>query len=332
MDMSVPHLSSLSGLLNSHQLWRAREMLGTASSLAQGLPSGFEALDLALPTRGWPVGHLNELICTQGASGEWSLMLPGLLSALTPKPTRRLLKLILINSPYEPYLPAWQAVGISPSSVLRIDTSAHALAQPRACWATEQALHCHDIAAVVAWLPRASAQSLRRLQLAASQSQILLFVVRPLTARDHSSPASLRLMLTRLNALHSEVEILKCRGSAGQLTVQIDLLSPSLRALLQARKRRSRTAPSISTTSQPSHVFRMTPRSQAIELLPDHLLFGNERAAEGPAMSVKAHHGLDRTTPPLPTLIHIPKINSPPPLGIASERTLKRAARHARSR
>ena len=323
--MSALYTSNLSALFDGHQLWHAREMLGSASSCAKGLPTGFEALDSALPNRGWQLGQLNELICVQGSSGEWSLMLPGLLLTLASKPTRRQPKLVLINSPYEPYLPAWQAAGIAPSCVLRVDTSAHAQAQPRACWATEQALRCADIAAVVAWLPRAPAEALRRLQLAASQSDILLFVVRPLTARDHSSPAALRLILTRIDALRCEVQILKCRGSAGQSSIQIDLLSPSLRALLQARKRRYSEAPSISITSQPSPVFRMTPRSQVIGLLPDHLLFGNERAAEGPALSVKAHHGLDRTT----TLINI---NPPPPAGIAPERSLKRAARHARSR
>jgi protein ImuA len=312
--MSARPAIHLSSLLEGQQLWHAQEMLGVAALSAQVQPTGFEALDAALPGRGWPLSQLNELICTPGVSGEWSLMLPGLRAA---QASAR--QLVLINAPHEPYLPAWQAAGISPARVLRLDAGAHSQAQQRACWAAEQALHCADVAAVVAWLPRAPTESLRRLQLAASESQILLFVVRPLAAQDHSSPAALRLLLSRSDALHTEVSILKCRGSAGQVSVQIDLLSPPLRALLQARKRRSQTAPSISTTQQPSPVFRMTPRSQVIGLLPDHLLFGNERAAEGPAMSVKAHHGLDRTPP------H-PNITTP------SERSLKRAARHARSR
>ncbi|MBS7806144.1 translesion DNA synthesis-associated protein ImuA [Variovorax sp. PCZ-1] len=330
--MSALATSDLSSLFQGNKIWHARELLGTTTASSKGLSTGSEALDSALPAGGWPEGQLTELICAQGSSGEWSLILPGLLSTLTPKPTKRSPKLVLINPPFEPYLLAWGIAGISPGDVLRVDSSAHAQAQQRACWAAEQALHCSEVAAVIAWLPRAPTEALRRLQLAASQSQVLLFVVRPLTAREHSSPASLRMVLTRLDALHAEVEILKCRGSAGQVTVQIDLLSPSFRALLQARKRRSQTAPSISTTSQTSPVFRMTPRSQVIGLLPDHLLFGNERAAEGPAMSVKAHHGLDCTPTVLPPLIHIPKINSPQPASNIPERALKRAARHARSR
>jgi protein ImuA len=330
--MPAQATSQLSSLFQGNKIWHARELLGATRASSQGLSTGFDALDAALPSRGWPLGQLTELLGAQGTSTEWSLILPGLLAMLSPKPGNSSPKLVLINPPFEPYLPAWSAAGISPGNVFRVDTSAHALAQPRACWAAEQALHCAEVAAIVAWLPRAPTEALRRLQLAASQSQVLLFVVRPLTAGEHSSPAVLRLVLNRLDALHAEIEILKCRGSAGQVTVQIDLLSPSLRALLQARKRRAPAAPFISTTSQTSPVFRMTPRSQGIGLLPDHLLFGNERAAEGPAMSVKAHHGLDRTPTVLPPLIHIPKINAPPPTGNIPERSLKRAARHARSR
>jgi protein ImuA len=338
--MSAQPATDLSTLLQGNQLWHAQELLGSQSSQPDALSTGFAALDLALPSKGWPVGQLNELICTAGGSGEWSLMQPAILSALTAISSHRLPRLILVNPPHEPFLPAWHAAGISTSSIVRVDTHTHTHAQPRACWATEQALHCSDVAVVVAWLPRAPADALRRLQLAASQSTILLFVIRPLAAQDQSSPAALRLVLSPVDAARNEIHIIKCRGSAKQTTLQIDLLSPSLRALLQARKRRSSTAPSITTTSQISPVFRMTPRSQVIGLLPSHLLFGNERAAEGPAMSVKAHHGLDRT-PPLVTSFSTnignhtsaSKVNTTTqPASIPPERSLKRAARHARSR
>jgi hypothetical protein len=254
--------------------------------------------------------------------------LPGILAALACAALKRPSKLVLINPPHEPYLPSWQVAGLLASCIVRVDTHAHTQAQARACWVAEQALHCADVAVVLAWLPRAPAESLRRLQLAASQSTILLFVIRPLAAREQSSTAALRLLLSRQDALHSEVHILKCRGSAAQSSVHIDLLSLPLRALLQARKRRSFDAPPITTTSQTSPVFRMTPRSQVIGLLPDHLLFGNERAAEGPAMSVKAHHGLDRTPP----LVSISPNQATQPISINFQRSLKRAARHARSR
>ena len=201
------------------------------------------------------------------------------------------------------------------------------------------------VGAVVAWLPRVPADALRRLQWAAAQAQALLFVVRPVAAREQSSPAALRLVLQRHDALHGNVHVFKCRGSAAPSSIQIELLSPQWRALLQARKQRMQSAPFIKTTSQHNPVFRMTPRSQGIGLLPDHLLFGNERAAEGPAMNARANHGLDRT------LTH----DNPPSISISTnanstisvttnvttnantantlpDRAIKRAARHERSR
>ncbi len=326
-------------------MWRARELLGSQPAAQQGVPTGFTALDAALPSQGWPVGQICELLCAQGGCSEWPLIWPALLARLAQSkslpfemssktPSKTPLQIVLINPPFEPYMPAWQAAGMAPDCVIKIDTRAHAQSQGRASWAAEQALHCAAVGAVVAWLPRAPSDALRRLQLAAAQAQALLFVVRPIAARDQSSPAALRLVLHRPNALHGEVHLFKCRGSAVQSSIQIELLSPQWRALLQARQQRLQTTQHITTpqtakqqttTSQPTPVFRMTPRSQGIELLPDHLLFGNERAAEGPARSVKAHHGLDRTLTHTSNFINT-VINIPP------ERALKREARHARSR
>jgi protein ImuA len=316
--MTAQHSTRLSALLQGNQLWHAREMLGVSAASVRSVSTGFQSLDEALPHAGWPLGQLNELICATAVSSEWALMLPGILKKLADSASASVSQTVLINAPHEPYVPAWRAAGLSPDHILRVETQAYPQAQQHACWAAEQALHCEDVCAVVVWLPRAPAESLRRLQLAASQSRILLFVVRPLAALDQSSPAPLRLQLNRMDALRSQVHILKCRGSAGQVCVLLEMLSPSLRALLQARKRRFAHAPSISTTSQPSPVSRMSPRSQVIELLPDHLLIGNERAAEGSPMSVKARHGLDCTTPFSTTTLQ--------------ERSLKRAARYSRNR
>lgn len=343
--MPAAHYFDIPAMLQRTQLWHARTLLEARPPAERGISTGFAALDAALPSQGWPAGQLCELICTQGNSGEWSLMQPALLlqlgltsSAAAKKPAQ----LVVINPPHQPYLPAWQASGFAASSVLKIDTTLLAQSQSRACWAAEQALHCADVAAVVAWLPRVSSDALRRLQLAASQSKVLLFVVRPLVARDQSSPASLRLVLSRADALHSDVEIFKCRGSAAHTNIRIELLSPSLRALLQARKRRMQAAPLIQKITQISPVFRMTPRSQTIELSPSSLLFGNERAAEGPAMNAKAHHGLDCTTTLnlspatklTSTKLSTTALKTAPTTTtiIGFDRTLKRAARHARSR
>ena len=331
---------SVSALIQGNQLWHARELLGLRDASVQNLSTGFSALDAVLPGRGWPAGQIVELICAQSTSAEWSLMLPALVTRLALAGNAKPSQLVLINPPHEPYLPSLQMRGVASGRVIRIDTQDNKQAQQRACWAAEQALHCDQVAAVVAWLPRAPAESLRRLQLAASQSQIILFVLRPLSAREHSSPAALRLVLHRLDALLCDLHILKCRGGAAQAQVQIEILGSSLRALLQARQQRVPSVQPIKTISQPHPIFRMTPRSQVIGLLPNHLLFGNERAAEGPAMNARAQHGLDRTTTftrllnphtPTPTSTTLPAA-SPPVASIVLDRSVKREVRHARNR
>lgn len=323
---------AVSALLQGNQLWHARDFLGLRNTSVQNLPTGFPALDALLPGQGWPTGQISELICAQATSAEWSLMLPALVARLASAGKAKPSQLVLINPPHEPYLPGLQMRGIAPGCVIRIDTQEHKQAQQRACWAAEQALHCAEVAAVVAWLPRAPADCLRRLQLAASQSQVTLFVLRPLAAREQSSPAALRLVLHRLDALLCDVHILKCRGATAQTHVQIEILVPPLRALLQARKQRAQSMSLIKTIPQNNPVFRMTPRSQGMGLLPDHLLFGNERAAEGPAMNARANHGLDRTTTLTPLFQPYIPTSTPATTSITIDRSAKREARHARSR
>ena len=60
----------------------------------------------------------------------------------------------------------------------------------------EQALACADVAAVLAWLPRARSADLRRLHLAAARrGEGLLFALRPAEAAVSASPAPLRVQV-----------------------------------------------------------------------------------------------------------------------------------------
>jgi len=70
----------------------------------------------------------------------------------------------LIGAPHEPFGPSLAAGGLPIESLLWICSEG---AQAR-LWASEQALRCADVAAVVAWLPQARVSELRRLQLAAA--------------------------------------------------------------------------------------------------------------------------------------------------------------------
>lgn len=325
----------LTALLESSQLWHADALAGGEHSAV--CASGFAAVDQVLPFGGWPCSSLIEVLTDAAASTDWSLILPALPPLLQAQRGLTSPQMILVDPPHEPCIAALSGARIPLSSILRLDTQQHlgagvssSASAARACWAVEQALHCAQVAVVLAWLPRVSAAALRRLQVAAASGRALLMVFRP-RGSVTNSPAPLRISLHRSSALSCELSILKCRGLAGERSVQIDLLHSSLRALLQVPKRRKATSLPI---TQPDSLQRMTPRSQQDMLLPSHLLFGNERAADGPAQHVKAHHGLDRTSPPN----HSPAL-SETPLIISKkqrskdypERSVIRAARLARS-
>jgi hypothetical protein len=59
-------------------------------------------------------------------------------------------QLVLVAPPYLPFAPALQAAGIDAKRLCAVQPgrSAQDLA-----WACEQALHCRDVLAVLAWLP-----------------------------------------------------------------------------------------------------------------------------------------------------------------------------------
>lgn len=192
------------------------------------LPSGHETLDAQLPGGGWPLGSMVEILQSQPGQHVWQLLLPGLAQALAQRPG----PLLLVGAPYLPFGPSLDAQGIPVNRLLcvRADKPAARL------WAAEQCLRCGEVAAVLAWLPRANSSELRRLQMAAQQQGQLLFVFRGLEAHRDASPARLRLSLEGIDNL--QLNILKRRGPPAQSPVQLPAHSRKLAALLQARSQR----------------------------------------------------------------------------------------------
>ncbi|RYY97764.1 MAG: translesion DNA synthesis-associated protein ImuA [Comamonadaceae bacterium] len=219
-DLHVPHV------------WRGREL---AQALERTLPSGHAALDAELPGGGWPLGCLVELLQAEPQQHVWQLLAPALARCMG----EGVAPLVLVNAPYEPFGPALQGQGLPAQQLLcvRAERPASAL------WATEQALRCADVAAVLAWLPRARAEDLRRLHLCAQRHERLLFALRPAEAAGQSSPARLRLLVQGVDAL--EVRILKRRGPPLLQPVLLPAQPARLAALLAARQAR-----------KPAHVSR----------------------------------------------------------------------------
>lgn len=249
--MTALHNTSLAAF------WRASE-LGTTELHTRA--SGHAALDAQLPGAGWPQGSLTEILQAQPGLHEWRLLLPALRQAVKTGP------LALIGCPHLPHLPALAALGIPAACVLMIE--AHQPAER--LWAAEQVLRCREVAVLMAWLPQARSEQLRRLQLASQtgsshHSPPLVFAFRPLAARHESSPAPLRLSLSGCSRQGLEVQLLKRRGPAldAPLTVHAPLPifaalrcggvgAPSAQALLPT------LLPSCAPIEVPDHVVDRT--------------------------------------------------------------------------
>jgi len=208
-------MSSLDDLLRHPGLWRAREQVG-ATTQPPGRPTGYAALDRCLPGGGWPTRGLIEILTDRHGVGELSLLMPAL-AALSHEDHGEGW-LAWVAPPYQPYAPALTACGIDVRRLLLVR------AQP-AEWAMEQALRSGACSAVLGWAAFRDRQGLRRLQLAAEQSQCMAVLFRKLSDGDEPSPAVLRIALDTSRA-GLVVRILKSRG--GRTTVvQLGWLDPA---------------------------------------------------------------------------------------------------------
>ena len=206
-------------------VWQADALHAGAVAV---VASGHAALDAELPGGGWPLGALIELLLAQPTAPLWSLLLPALVAHQRAHGGA----VALVNPPHEPFLPALAAGGLATRALLwvRAGTPAAQL------WASEQALRCADVAAVLAWLPQARMADLRRLHLAAAlRPEALLLALRPEGAGAAASPAPLRLRLWGEAAQASpalRVELVKRRGPPLPRPLWLPAQTPPLRALL----------------------------------------------------------------------------------------------------
>jgi protein ImuA len=242
--MAAPALSTLELALPQH-VWRGREL---AQAPDRVLPTGHAALDEHLPGAGWPLGCLVEVLQAQPQQHVWQLLAPALKQCLQAQPGPA----VLVNAPYEPFGPALQGQGVQPSQLLCVRTHK----APARLWAAEQALRCADVSAVLAWLPQARNEELRRLHLCANQYDKWLVVFRGVTASRQSSPARLRLLVEGVERM--AVRILKRRGPPVLQPVLLDAMPARVAALLAARKGRPAAPPLPVVSTSGSHVLDRT--------------------------------------------------------------------------
>lgn len=222
-ELSLPHV------------WRGREL---AQAQESTVPTGHPVLDAHLPGSGWPLGSLVEVLQQEAQQHVWQLLGPGLAQAMAQGDPA-----VLVHPPYQPFGPSLRARGIRPEQLLCVQAERAAAR----LWAAEQALRCADVSAVLAWLPQARAEDLRRLHLGAQAGQKLLVVFRPAAVRQQSSPARLRLLVQGSDSL--EVTVLKRRGPPLLQPLLLRSQPSMLAALLAARGARRSPQPIPATGS-----------------------------------------------------------------------------------
>jgi protein ImuA len=200
---------------------------------------------------------MTELLQPAHVHSEWRLLLPAL-GACGQGPV------VLVGAPHLPFAPALAAQGLHSQRLIGVGMGTGTGIADR-LWATEQALRCAAVDAVLLWLPPGAVRTdqLRRLQMAAASHRKLLFVMRDAQARTDASPAVLRLEVLPTTQKHSiaaqaiaaghqachspgndvgvgfdalEVHLFKRRGPPNDQPLQLHARTPRLSMLLAAAR------------------------------------------------------------------------------------------------
>ena len=204
-------------------VWRGSEL---GSQVAETVPSCWAALDAQLPGGGWPRRSLTEVLTPQPAVCEWRL-LGGVLGQVAAAGGQ----VVLVGPPKPPHLPGLLHAGVSAAQVIwvKAETPAEHL------WVTEQMIKSDAAGAIVAWLPQARQEQIRRLQVCALACKAPVFLCRPEAARHDSSAAPLRLHTTFRLDWELEVDIFKRRGPALDAPLRLPSIPGGLSSILTPR-------------------------------------------------------------------------------------------------
>ena len=208
----MPASSALAALLANPAIWRGDDCAPEPAAV----PSGFAALDAALPGRGWPQGALTELLLEREGIGEIRLTLPALAHVQAQQRD-----VVWIAPPHRPYAPALAAAGLDLARFFIV----HCKAPKDALWAFEQALRAPECGAAFAWLPTHDERALRRLQVAARDGRTWGALWRRPGQRGSATAAPLRLALSPKDG-QLAVRVLKRRGAELPQPVLIDVDRP----------------------------------------------------------------------------------------------------------
>ena len=125
----------------------------------------------SFPNAAFPTGAMHEFI---SVSKEDSTATAGFIAAVLGKLMKNGGASIWIGSSHTIFAPALKSFGIDPGKIIFIDLSK----EKDVLWATEEALKCEGIVAIVGEIKELSFTSSRRFQLAVEQSGVTGFILR----------------------------------------------------------------------------------------------------------------------------------------------------------
>ncbi|PNG59744.1 hypothetical protein WDL1CHR_04305 [Variovorax sp. WDL1] len=244
------------GLLSSAMegMWRGDE-LGRADMPTVG--TGFAALDAALPGQGWPTHALTEILLPQAGMCEWRLTAPGLAPLVAVGG-----QLLMVAPPKRPHAAGLAQWGIDADHLVWIGAATPA----ERLWATEQLVKSNPKGAVLAWLPQARPEQIRRLQVHAQSCSAPVFLFRPVTMQREASAAPLRLSVALGRDWHLQVHILKRRGPPHDGVLLLRSIAAPIAAVLPPRLSRPEQPIAILSTSEEATDARVLGRAAAARL------------------------------------------------------------------
>jgi len=204
-------------------VWRGGELGSTVTEI---IPTGWEVLDAQLPGGGWPRRSITEILAPQPAVIEWRLLGGAIRSVVEARG-----QVVLVGPPKHPHLPGLIHEGASPSQLIWIQAQTPA----ERLWVTEQMIKSDAAGIVIAWLPQARLEQIRRLQVCALACQAPVFLCRPEAARHESSAAPLRIHTSYGIDWELQLDIFKRRGPALLEPLHLPSIPGGLASILTPR-------------------------------------------------------------------------------------------------
>lgn len=221
--------ATVPGALPAHVesvVWRGTELGRQETAVVS---SGWDQLDRELPGGGWPCQTVTEVLTPQPSVVEWRLMGPAL---------RRIVaaggQVVVVSPPRHPYLPGLRHEGLSERQFVWVQAERPA----ERLWVTEQLIKAGACGALIAWLPQARPEQLRRLQVCAQACEGPVFLCRPEAAQHEASAAPLRVQATFALDWELHLRILKRRGPGCDDRIVLPSIPGGLASVITPRLRK----------------------------------------------------------------------------------------------